>query len=481
MRDASGSRKQMSGIAIPPEDVQATILDFFPPERRKDSSIESLATILKTFVYATDLGTRLDAFIELREWTNVRSRSIDAKTRLEAVLTLMESQTELRAQFQRGVREILSEIRSVELFAEAGLHPREGLWFEAVRRIVEEVLPSAREDTDLSKFVFRLCPTSQAIDQLVRQPDEMFERIARAISPVDDASAWVKQREDLIQAFLLLGVHVAGIGLSPGLRVRSHPGTIEGSPFYQLEQSTAELVRQQGAAPALASWRGHVQRCREEMEYVHRRMEDTGVSTALVFDMGTIERAVARTECIAEVLFVAEPHQSIAAVKHLLDDVMNARRGDLSLRALFRQNSALIARKIVERTGKAGEHYIANSRSEYWGIWKASLGGGLLTVLTAAVKIRIPEAHFAPFVEWMAAGTNYAVSFILLQHFHLALATKQPSVTAATFAGIVRSSSGQARLERVAEFISRITRSQLASAVGNLVAVCAGCLVFAWL
>lgn len=470
----------MTDIATPAaQDARAIILSFFPPARRNDTSVETLAIFLKDFICAPDLGARLEAFVVLREWTNARAPSIAGRTRLDTVLTLMESRSELRAWFQQGVREILTEIRSVELFAEAGLHPREGLWSEATRRLVEELLPSAREDTDLSKFVFRLYPTSQAIDKLVSQPDEMFERIVRLLSPVDDASAWVKQREDLTQAFYLLGVHVAGIGLSPGLRTRSRPGSIEESPFYQLQQSTRELVLQEGAEPALESWRGHVRRCREGMEYVRRRMEDTGVSTALVFDMGTIERAVARMECIAEVLFVAEPHRSIAAVKRLLDDVMNARRQDLSLLALLRENSALWARRIVERTGKTGEHYIANSRREYRGIWKASLGGGFLTVLTAAVKMRIPEAHFPPFVEWMATGTNYAASFILMQHFHLALATKQPSVTAATFAGIVRSSRGQARLERVAEFISRITRSQLASAAGNLLAVCAGCVVFA--
>jgi len=470
----------MAGTAKPSLlDMRAMILSFFPPERRKDANIETLASILREFIYAGDLGRRLDAFIDLREWTTAGTRSIAGRTRLETVLTLLQSQSEFRTWFQQGVREILTEIRSVELFAEAGLHPRESLWSEAARRLVEEVMPSAREDTDLSKFVFRLYPTGQAIEQLVTQPDEMFERIVRLIAPLDDASAWVKQREDLTQAFYLLGVHVVGLGLSPGLRARSHPASIEKSPFYQLQQSIRELVRHEGATPTLEGWRRHIQHCREEMEYVHRRMEDTGVSTALVFDMGTIERAVARMECIAEVLFIAEPHQSIAAVKRLLDDVMNARREDLSIRALFRKNSALIARKIVERTGKAGEHYIANSRSEYRGIWKASLGGGLLTVLTAAIKMRIAEAHFPPFVEGMAAGTNYAVSFIVLQHFHLALATKQPSVTAATFAGIVRRSRDQARLERVAEFISRIARSQLASAAGNLVAVCAGCVVFA--
>jgi site-specific recombinase len=195
--------------------------------------------------------------------------------------------------------------------------------------------------------------------------------------------------------------------------------------------------------------------------------------------MGTIERAIARMERIAEVLFVAEQPHLVAAVKSLLDDVMNARRDDMSLRALFRENSLLIARKVVERTGKTGEHYIANSRREYRDLWKASLGGGLLTVVTAAIKMRIVEAHFPPFVEGMAAGTNYAVSFVVLQRFHLALATKQPSVTAATFAGIVRTTRGRARLEKLTEFISRITRSQLASAAGNLLAVCLGCVAFA--
>jgi site-specific recombinase len=454
---------------------------FFPPKSPAEHSVETLIFILNDFICATDLATRLNAFVQLKEWVAGRTPSSreDSMMRLEILLVLIESRSELRTGFQRGVRQILTEVRSVELYAEAGLHPREGLWSEAARRLVEQVLPSAREDTDLSKLIFRLYPTSETIERLVTMPDAVFERMARLLSPVNDFSAWDKQREDLTQAFSLLAAHILGIGLSPGLRTRSHAGTIEGSPFYQLQQTSGELIQRDGAAPALESWRKQVERCREEMEFVHQRMEDAGVSTALVFDMGTIERALARMESIAEVLFVAEPHQSIAAVKRLLDDVMNARRQDMSLRALFRENTALIARKIVERTGRAGEHYIANTRSEYRAIWKASLGGGLLTVLTAAIKMRIVEAHFPPFVEGLAAGTNYAVSFLVLQHFHLALATKQPSVTAATFAGIVRTSGGQARLEKLTEFISRITRSQLASAAGNLLAVCLGCVGFA--
>lgn len=463
-------------------DTRDLVISFFLAEHRADSDVQSLAAILDDFLAAADLHTRLDGFVRLKIWvTSTKPFRPGDPSHLETFLSLIESQSELRAGFQQTVRRMLPEVHSVELFAESGLHPREGLWSEAVRRLTHRILPSFRDDSDLSRLADRLYPTTEAIDRLIHQPDEMFERLARSLSPVDDRSAWSKQREDLTQAFHLLAVHIAGLGLSPDMRARSVPCLIEDSPYYQIQPATAELVRQNGAAAALVTWRSQVSRIRQELEYAHLRMEDAGVSTALVFDMRTIERALSRMECIAIVLFVAEPHESITAVKFLLDDVMNARRDDLSLRTLFRDNTSLMARKVVERTGKAGEHYIANSRSEYRGIWKAALGGGLLTVLTAAIKMRIVGAHLPPFLEGMASGTNYAVSFILLQHFHLALATKQPSVTAATFAGIVRTTYGQERLEKLAEFISRITRSQLASAAGNLIAVCFGCAAFAGL
>ncbi len=79
-------------------------------------------------------------------------------------------------------------------------------------------------------------------------------------------------------------------------------------------------------------------------------------------------------------------------------------------------------------------------------MWRAAAGGGrLLTVITAALKMRIVDAHLPPFIEGLAAGTNYAVSFVLLQIFGLVLATKQPAATAATFAGIIRNNRGVER------------------------------------
>ena len=183
-------------------------------------------------------------------------------------------------------------------------------------------------------------------------------------------------------------------------------------------------------------------------------------------------------ESIVDVLTADGEQPRIAAVHGLLGQLMEGRLYDLSLSSLLRENLNLIARKMVERTGHSGEHYIAHNRKEYTHMWVAAIGGGLLTVLTAAIKLRVYDAHLPLFVEGFAAGTNYAVSFITLQIFGLVLATKQPAATAATFAGIIRENRGVERENKLTEFVSRITSTQLAAALGNVFAVSIGALVF---
>jgi site-specific recombinase len=132
----------------------------------------------------------------------------------------------------------------------------------------------------------------------------------------------------------------------------------------------------------------------------------------------------------------------------------------------------------VERTGHGGQHYIAHNRKEYWHMWGAAIGGGFLTVFTAAIKLHIIGQHWAPFVEAFLAGTNYAVSFLLLQIFGLALATKQPAMTGAALADIIRRNRGDSRRSEITEYGASISRTQLAAAIGNILAVSSGAVVF---
>ena len=71
----------------------------------------------------------------------------------------------------------------------------------------------------------------------------------------------------------------------------------------------------------------------------------------------------------------------------------------------------------MEWAGKTGEHYVTNNREEYRQMWYAAIGGGLLTVGTAAIKLMVTHRGLPAFVEGFLAGLNYAVSFVLIAHF----------------------------------------------------------------
>ena len=101
------------------------------------------------------------------------------------------------------------------------------------------------------------------------------------------------------------------------------------------------------------------------------------------------------------------------AGRDLLRALIRGRFEDTRLAPLFRQNLSLLARKTVERTGHGGTHYIAHQQEEYAAMWRAAAGGGLLTVFTAAIKMRVLEAHLSLFAEGLLISMDYLVSFVL--------------------------------------------------------------------
>jgi site-specific recombinase len=86
--------------------------------------------------------------------------------------------------------------------------------------------------------------------------------------------------------------------------------------------------------------------------------------------------------------------------------------------------------------------------------------------------------HLAPFVDGFLSAGNYAASFLAMQFLGFTLATKQPSMTAASLAGVIRDRAGPGMLDELVRLIARIARSQFAAAIGNVSAVIVTSLVF---
>ncbi len=455
-------------------------------------SEDELRQLTQEFCNSATLSSRIrragHLFSSIFSEGNDRAFSV----RLPRWVALMEGDAALNDEFRQSWVLLLSELNSVPLFAEAGLPAHPGLLPEIFRRLSSRILPTARAESDAGLLFTNIFSSQRAVERFTTVEPDLFLRFVKLLWPPQGFQSALRVQHDLRQALRLLATRVAGRGVTVAIRERGTTQDVHDSPFYRLIFATemfvvkAKTAVQPGERMAqLLLWQETIHRCRMELDHVHFQMEDAGVSSALVYDLRSIEAALERMELLGAV-FAAEDRtfrtsSARVAARQLLDTLVRGRLEDTRLSILFRQNLTLLARKTVERTGHSGEHYVASSSGEYWQMWRAAAGGGILTVFTAALKLQIVGAHLPLFVEGFLVGTDYAVTFVLLQIFHLALATKQPSMTAAALAGIVRENRGVSRWSKISAYAAQISRTQLAAAFGNVLAVCIGGVIFQYL
>lgn len=463
--------------ATPGADIRQAVIDHFPPDRRGADTVRRLARRLDAFVLATSAGDRHDAWRDLVAWT--RGGAHDGE-RLRMFVALLDESAVVHEAVLGAVSEIVAETDATGLFSEAGIPVERGFLPELAERLIGHALPAPRNHEDLAQLLSRIYPGEGEARTLRAMPPELFHRMVTVLCPPGRPEIWAPIRAAFGDGFRLLAVRVAAQGLERALRLRSHPVPVPESPFLRQLHSASLLLDAWAAGEptdaAAKAWRADARDCRSELAEIRRRLEKDGVSLDIVYSLEILDRALTRMALMVEIMHEPAGFKRSATIQRMLTRLADFAYQDRSIRHLFRWNLRLLHRKIVERSGETGEHYIAFTRKEYRHIWLAAAGGGLLTAGTAAIKVAVHHFGLPPFPEALLFGLNYAVSFLLLGAFGLMLATKQPAMTAAKLAQVLRDDKA-GRLDELVEFTTRISHSQLAAATSNVIVVSLG----AWL
>ena len=385
-------------------------------------------------------------------------------------LLALESSPDLARAVAEALQAALAGTEAAATLADIGDHAGRGFLGELVHRLVSRVLPRPREDHDLGGLLLRLFPDDEARRWLRDLSPAWFERLAAATSPGEGTLAWRALHREAATALTLLATRVAAQGMDARLWRLAPTAALEQSPFLRLSRAAGAGTADPAA---VAEFVATIEACRAEVDAIEQRLEDTGVTVGIVHAIASLREGLDRLSALAAV-FAPDPATAVESARVLVLQVVDALHERTSIRRLCGDDLRLLARRIVERHGDTGEHYIARDRREYRGMWGAALGGGLVTTVTAALKLMIVKLHLAPLPEGLLAGLNYAGSFLFIQSMHFALATKQPSMTGARLAAIVSKTGGRQRVDQLADHFADTVRTQLAAALGNIVAVSAG-------
>ncbi|MBI2213544.1 MAG: hypothetical protein HYU52_07850 [Acidobacteria bacterium] len=436
------------------------------------------------FASAARLADGNDAFVAMAEWGRMIDED-EERAISERFVSMLEQNRALGDAFADGVALIASDASAVGLFGDSGIPSDRSFVTEAIDRAMGHVLPVPRDDHNLSWLMLRLMQTRHSREAFATMPLERFIRLLRIMVPDDRPNMWSRVRNSFADGMRLLAARVTAQGLSEALRSRSHHSQVSTSPFFKLSRVTDDLLAARGSGDemrsALAAWRKILGLCRGEMAQIYRNLETDGVNVDIVYSLTVITICLDRLEQMVAVIEAPTFEIFAQRVQKMLSSLIDATHRDRSISDLISTNVQMLHRRIVERSGETGEHYIAMSKREYRQIWLAAAGGGFLTAFTAAIKMSVTHAELPLFVEGFLASLNYAGSFLLLQAFAFILATKQPAMTAATLAKIIRERKGHERSEEIVEFLARISRSQLAAAISNVLVVFATAFAFVFI
>jgi site-specific recombinase len=476
---------------LSPRDVLASIHAALPPQRQGQRELPRLARHLCKLTSAADLPDRLDAWLALNRWlaggalwNDVYIDAADvhgsATQRFAVLMDVLAATPALAAEVRDALCAILDETDGANLFGEVGIPSDRGFLSEFGDRVTAKLIPAPRDDHDLSHLMGRSFRRDRDLTLIRGLQPSTFQRLLDILFPAELPGVSSALCRGMADGFRLLLARVQGQGLSLKLRTRSEPRPVAQSPFKRLADSGENLLCawEQGrvSGPLLEAWQADLAACRDEMQVISHRLESEGISVDIVYGLDVLDRCLARMEAIAAVM-AAEP-RAPGPLLALLRQLAEAAHESNGLGHLVRSNLQRLQRRIVDRAGKTGEHYIAETPADYRHIWAAAAGGGVLTVGTAAMKMAIAGLGLALFIEGFFSGLNYAFSFLLLQAFGLILATKQPAMTAAAFAAIIRDRRGGERLEVIVDYAACICRSQLAATIANVVVVAVGAYAF---
>lgn len=144
-----------------------------------------------------------------------------------------------------------------------------------------------------------------------------------------------------------------------------------------------------------------------------------------------------------------------------------------NIRQLINESTQLISYEITQHTAKTGEHYITESKSEYFSMLKAAVGGGFIVGLLCIFKLLLSKIDTSAFGHAFYYSLNYSLGFIAIYLMGYTLATKQPAMTASTLinvleSGMKKQSKNENKHSSFAQLFARLFRSQFIAFVGNV-------------
>lgn len=371
------------------------------------------------------------------------------------------------------------------LLTQTGLSKPHGFIRELSSRVLEKIIPRHSKRPNFKDLLFFIFPNEHDAQFLQTLSFNEYNSFLTIFDPKLQSSEkgveFLKEKfsKKIIDSLVILSAEALIISESPLIRdirwnfstnLDDHHPFLELNKFlhqqeYDLETYSNAPNHQHIKQEFLSIYK----KCLHDLNETTNHLEGGGLSADLVYQLEVLGLYLERINALVNICFFIESKKSFSTNLNFFSLLILDEQKRRSILVLLEENIHFLARKIVDHTGEKGDDYIARNPHERLTLFKAALGAGFVTAFTTLFKIILHHFNTAFFFQGFFAALNYSGSFILIQFFHLTLATKQPAMTAASLAR--RMNQSKNNFLELKKEIKNVLKSQALAALGNISAV----------
>jgi site-specific recombinase len=439
----------------------------------------------------------IDFLIELVENLRPSKIELSASYSIRDFIDYLNTHPEECHQFKVYIKTLFNNRRFTFILSDTGIIKDSHFFREIKERIIAKFLP-VQPDQDSLQFILNQVLYKQNDYQWIERipVEELFE--LASIIELNSIYRSIEENSpitEILNAMSLIIQRISGRMLELDvLQMIPEYENIE-SPFEAFEKQLdiVDSALRKSDNYYLHNSDERIQQlnlvyasCQEVINQAFRNSSEFGISLKVNQSLLRIQQQLNRLGVMIPFLTVESSQDKAQNSIHLGRTLIRYNCKKNNIRKLIGESTQSIAFEITQHTAKTGEHYITQSKKEYFHMLLTAMGGGLIVGFLCVFKLLLSGAHVSDFGHAVLYSLNYSFGFILIYLMGFTLATKQPAMTAATIVqsiqeGMLSSANKNDRHLSFAKLFAQLFRSQFIAFVGNVIIAFPIALSVVWL
>ncbi len=426
-----------------------------------------------------------------------RPKAVVSITLRELLDVLIENE-EYRYALARYLQNILANRKFSRMISDAGILQDSDFIYEVRKRISSKILPYQPQKDTLEYVLNQVFYKDTDFVWINKIP---YAELVELFELLDFKDIFTPQSasngplSELLYAMGLITQRMSGRSMESNIINMVPEYNHLESPFLGFENEFLAIERaiRSGEIEALSpndlNYKQLVILHKQCLEFVNQAFKNSskyGITLKVNQSLLRIRQQLIRIEILISLLVARDVADKIKRSINLALKLIEYNCYKNNVSTLVGESTQLISYEITQYTAKTGEHYITESAKEYFKMFKAALGAGVVVGFLCIFKILLSKANTSDFGFAFLYSMNYAFGFIVIYLCGFALATKQPAMTATTIIkaieeGTKKQTNTSEKHSAFANLFARLFRSQFIAFVGNVIMAFPMALLLIWL